>query len=128
MRVFRVIVLTLIAAIPFTAQDRPITIRAGLLLDGKGGSQRNASVVVQGSKIQSVSSNAANPTYDLSKLTVLPGMIDTHVHISWHFGADGRYEPRAKSPAEETLYTVENVYLDLMSGFTTVQSVGANSD
>src|SRR5690242_8702356 len=120
MRILRLITLICVVAIPFRAQERPITIKTGLLLDGKGGSQRNANIVVQGTKIQAVGANAAAATYDLSKFTVLPGMIDTHVHINWHFGADGRYEPRAKSPAEETLYTLENIYLDLMGGFTTV--------
>ncbi len=123
-----VVLLFLIAAAPFAAQDRPITIRVGKLLDGKGGVQRNVTIVVQGSKIKAISPNAPNPTYDLRALTVMPGMIDTHVHINWHFGKDGRYEPRAQSPAEETLYTIENLYLDLMAGFTTVQSVGAPTD
>jgi imidazolonepropionase-like amidohydrolase len=114
--------------VPFAAQDRQITIRAGTLLDGKGGVQRNVNIVVQGSKIQAITPNAPNPAYDLRTLTVMPGMIDTHVHINWHFGKDGRYEPSTESPAEETLYTIENLYLDLMAGFTTVQSVGAPSD
>jgi imidazolonepropionase-like amidohydrolase len=118
----------LFLAVPFAAQDRPITIHVGTLLDGKGGVQRNTNIVVQGSKILSITPDASNAAYDLRTLTVMPGMIDTHVHINWHFGKDGRYEPRAESPAEETLYTAENLYLDLMAGFTTVQSVGAQSD
>jgi imidazolonepropionase-like amidohydrolase len=115
-------------ALPFAAQERPVTIRAGALLDGKGGALQNATITVQGSKILRVGPGAANPTYDLRGLTLMPGMIDTHVQISWHFGKDGRYEPRAASPADETLYTMENLYQDLMAGFTTVQSVGAASD
>jgi imidazolonepropionase-like amidohydrolase len=116
----------------YVAQEKPVTIRTGTLLDGKGGVQRNTSIVVKGSKIVRVDShagpNVATPTYDLKMLTVLPGMIDSHVHISWHFGKDGRYEARAESPAEDSLYTVENLYLTLMAGFTTVQSVGAESE
>jgi imidazolonepropionase-like amidohydrolase len=135
-----VLLICLFTAAPFAAQDRPaerkrdsaqpqeITIRVGTLLDGKGGVQRNVNIVVQGSKIQAITPNSSNATYDLRSLTVMPGMIDTHVHINWHFGKDGRYEPRAQSPAEETLYTIENLYLDLMAGFTTVQSVGAPTD
>jgi imidazolonepropionase-like amidohydrolase len=122
------LLLCLIAAAPSAAQDRPVTIRVGTLLDGKGVVQRNVNIVVRGSKIETVTPGSANPTYDLRGLTVMPGMIDTHVHINWHFGKDGRYEPHALSPAEETLYTVENLYLDLMAGFTTVQSVGAPTD
>lgn len=122
-----VFLMCLILLATLDAQDR-VTIRAGTLLDGKGGVRKDVNIVVQGSKIQTISSNASNAAYDLRALTVMPGMIDTHVHISWHFGKDGRYEPRAQSPVEETLYTIENLYLDLMAGFTTVQSVGAASD
>ena len=120
----------LVSAASALAQERQVTIRVGTLLDGKGGVQRNTTIVVQGSKIVKVDSTVANPTYDLRNLTVLPGMIDTHVHINWHFGKDGRYEPtrRDSPPAEEALYTMENIYQDLMAGFTTVQSVGAGSD
>ncbi len=130
MRTIRLVALVaVILAIPSVAQERSITIRVGALLDGKGGMQKNATIVVQGSKILRIDSSAAsNPTYDLRTLTAMPGMIDTHVHINWHFGKDGRYEPRAASPAEETLYTMENLYQDLMAGLTTVQSVGALSD
>ena len=106
----------------------PVTIHVGTLLDGKGGVQRDTNIVVQGTKIVRIDPKAANPTYDLRTLTVLPGMIDTHVHISWHFGKDGRYEPRAESPEAERQYTIENLKMTLMAGFTTVQSVGAQSD
>jgi imidazolonepropionase-like amidohydrolase len=84
------------------AQNQPIVIKAGTLLDGKGGVQKNASIVVVGSKIEKLDPSA-KATYDLSKLTVLPGMIDTHVHIAWHFGPDGRYQPR------DTSQTVQSV-------------------
>src|SRR5262245_26664274 len=106
----------------------PVIIHVGTLLDGKGGVQRDTNIVVQGTKIARIDPKAANPTLDLRALTVLPGMIDTHVHISWHFGKDGRYEPRAESPEAERQYTIENLKSTLMAGFTTVQSVGAQSD
>jgi hypothetical protein len=41
-----------------------------------------------------VGNSSAAATYDLSACAVLPGLIDTHVHIAWHFGPDGRYRPR----------------------------------
>jgi imidazolonepropionase-like amidohydrolase len=59
---------------------------------------------------------------------VLPGLIDTHVHIAWHFGPDGRYQPRDDSQVTALGYTLENAYLTLMAGFTTVQSVGSPID
>ena len=108
--------------------QEPIVLKAGLLLDGKGGVQRNVTLVVSGGKIQKLDSGAKGKTYDLSKLTVLPGMIDTHVHIGWHFGPDGRYQPRDESQVTAMGYAMENAYVTLMGGFTTVQSVGSPID
>ncbi len=108
--------------------QEPIVLKAGLLLDGKGGVQRNVTIVVSGGKIQKLESGAKGKTYDLSKLTVLPGMIDTHVHIGWHFGPDGRYQPRDESQVTAMGYAMENAYVTLMGGFTTVQSVGSPID
>ena len=108
--------------------QEPIVLKAGMLLDGKGGVQRNATIVVSGGKIQKSDSTAKGQTYDLSKLTVLPGMIDTHVHIGWHFGPDGRYQPRDESQVTAMGYAMENAYVTLMGGFTTVQSVGSPID
>lgn len=131
MRSIRLLGITcLLAVIPFAAQERPVltTIRVGTLLDGKGGVQKNTNIVVQGSKILKIDPNATNPTYDLHTLTVLPGMIDTHVHINGHFGKDGRADNRGETQAQQAYYTAENAYVTLMAGFTTVQSVGAQAD
>src|SRR5215475_2557977 len=117
-----------LAAAPSAGQEPTTVIRAGMLLDGKGGSQRNAYIAVQGSKIVKIASQATTPTYDLRTLTILPGLIDTHVHISYHFGQDGRASNRGETPAQEAYFTAENAYATLMSGFTTVQSVGAAAD
>lgn len=38
-------------------------------------------------------------TYDFSKLTLLPEMIDSHVHLNYHFGPDGRYMVSKELPS-----------------------------
>jgi imidazolonepropionase-like amidohydrolase len=111
-----------------SAQDSRIVIKAGTVLDGRGRVIHNSSIVVQGSKIQTVESSSIPATYDLSRMTVLPGLIDTHVHITWHYGPDGRYMPRDTSEAQAMGYALENAYVTLMAGFTTVQSVGSPLD
>jgi imidazolonepropionase-like amidohydrolase len=121
-------VMSFLLVTPVAGQEPTIVIRAGMLLDGKGGAQRNVNVVVQGSKIVKIASQATTPTYDLRTLTILPGLIDTHVHISYHFGQDGRASNRGETPAQEAYYTAENAYATLMAGFTTVQSVGSAAD
>ena len=118
----------LASSAPALAQDA-IVVRAGTLLDGRGGTQRDVAVVVRGSTIDRINTTpAGTATYDLRGLTLLPGLIDTHVHIGWHFGTDGRFEPRGGTPAGEALYGAENAWTTLMAGITTVQSVGAASD
>jgi|SRR5215472_16098611 len=60
------------------AAQQPITIRAGTVLDGKGGVQRNAVITIEGMRIVKLGDSQPEIlTYDLSRLTVLPGLIDT---------------------------------------------------
>lgn len=121
------LIVTLICASRIVFAQESIVLKVGTLLDGKGGIQHNISVIVRGSKIEKIGS-ATGKAIDLQSLTVLPGMIDTHVHIGWHFGPDGRYQPRDASPASAMGYAMENAYVTLMGGFTTVQSVGSPID
>ncbi len=112
-----------------TAQIPSITIKAASAFDGKGRSIPNASIVVRDGKIVSVTSAAAgSATYDLRGMTILPGLIDTHVHLDTHFGADGRATSRGETPAQSILYEAENAYITLAAGFTTVQSIGSPLD
>ncbi len=117
------------SSIPLSSQTQTIRIHADSLLDGAGKSIRNATVVVQGSKITAIESgNAAGATYTLGAVTIVPGLIDVHAHVGWHFDKDGRYAARPGSPAQEVLYAAENAYTTLMAGFTTIQSPGQPND
>ena len=78
------------SALPALAQPaapaKRVAIRAGRLIDGKGGAPiSNALILVEGDRITSVTAGGAAPAgvdvIDLSKSTVLPGLIDTHTHI-----------------------------------------------
>jgi imidazolonepropionase-like amidohydrolase len=105
-----------------------VTIRAGTLLDGRGGMQQNVVLRVDGARITSVARANGPVTYDLSKYTVLPGFIDTHVHIGWHFGKDGRFDNTGETPEDRLKAAIENARVTVMNGFTTVQSVGEPRD
>ena len=61
---------------------------------------------------------------------MLPGYIDTHVHIGNHFDHDGRVHREENDPsvAHLTLHGAENAYRTLMNGITTMQSLGSPSD
>jgi imidazolonepropionase-like amidohydrolase len=108
--------------------QQPLILKAGTLIDGKGGVQRNAAIIINGSKITKIGTAEKDSMIDLHNYTILPGLIDTHVHIGWHFGPDGRYQPRETSETAAMGYAMENAYATLMGGFTTVQSVGSPID
>jgi imidazolonepropionase-like amidohydrolase len=104
-------------------------ISAGTALDGKGHSLHNVCITVDGSKIAEVGPCRKEPaTYDLRHLTVMPGWIDAHVHITWIFGKDGRNAGTDGTTQDDAYRAASNAWLTLMAGFTTVQSVGAPND
>jgi len=104
-----------------------VTIRAGRLIDGRGGSRQDVVVRIDGGKIARVGNASGPVTYDLSAYTLLPGFIDVHVHPLWHFGPDGRFQPGG-TPEERIRGGVDNMKATVMNGFTTVQSVGEAGD
>ena len=106
----------------------PITIRAARVLDGKGAQLTNAVVEIRGHTIAAVDQRSGPVTHDLGDVTLMPGMIDVHVHIGYHFGKDGRAQNQGETPSEMALYTAENAWVTLINGFTTVQSAGAPAD
>jgi imidazolonepropionase-like amidohydrolase len=111
------------------AQQADVRIRAARVLDGTGQVLPNGTIVVRGSSIIAIEPSTSKPIdVDLGEATLLPGLIDVHVHIGWHFGPGGRFEYRAAMPAQDVLYAAENAYLTLMAGVTTVQSPGQPGD
>lgn len=111
------------------AQSAPVVLKAPIALDGKGQIIRNTLIVVQGSKIVRLG-GAVPPgvaVYDLTGLTVMPGLIDTHSHIYHHFYHD-RYAGADEPAAHAMLSAVDNAVATLNAGFTTIQSPGAVED
>ncbi len=113
------------------AQTQPVVLRVGTAIDGRGGTFHNTSIVIEGSKIARIDAGAPNVTYDLTGLTVMPGGIDTHTHLDWHFDRDDRIHHLSReeeSDQQRMLYAVENAYMTLMGGITTVQNLGSRLD
>ena len=112
------------------APDGPITIRAGLLIDGTGQTLTNRRIFVSDGKIDRIDGLRGAVTYDLSEFTLMPGWIDTHVHLTSHFDPDGKIhsDQNDETPTQLMLYGVSNAYRTLLAGFTTVQSLGHPAD
>jgi imidazolonepropionase-like amidohydrolase len=110
------------------ARSKRIVIAASAVLDGKGRVLRDTRIVIEGSKIVAIDPKAGPVDYDLRGLTVLPGWIDAHVHITWSFGKNGKNSGFGGTTQEEAYRAASNAWVTLMAGFTTVQSVGSPAD
>jgi imidazolonepropionase-like amidohydrolase len=89
---------------------------------------RNTRIVVEGAKIVAIDPKAGPVDYDLRGLTVLPGWIDSHVHITWSFGKDGKNAGAGETTQDAAYRAAANAWATLLAGFTTVQSVGSPTD
>ena len=124
--------LTLLLAAPRVSAGQDIAITARHVFDGEK-LRTGATVVVSGRRITSVGalpSGFSGVRYDLGDATLMPGLIDVHSHVAWHFNAAGRFHTPddGETPAQGTLALAGNAYATLMSGITTVQSPGSPED
>jgi imidazolonepropionase-like amidohydrolase len=122
----------LFSAAAMVCAAQPLILRTATILDGKGGVLHNKDLVIEADRIAAIRDHNGRADYDLTALTVMPGWIDTHVHISWHFNRENRLTQGGggseERPEETALYTEGDAYKILTGGFTTVQSVGAEVD
>lgn len=124
----------LFLALPFVsvfADETPSYIRAGQLIDVLNGSTHaNQVIVIQNDKIVNVAAaaNVAIPdgatVFDLSDKTVMPGLLDMHVHLTSDHRFHG-YQGLGISVPRSALYGVLNARKTINAGFTTVRNVGA---
>jgi imidazolonepropionase-like amidohydrolase len=110
------------------AQRKRLVIAASMLLDGRGQVLRDTRIVVEGSHIVALDPKASPVDYDLRGFAVMPGWIDSHVHITWSFGENGRNAGADEKTQFAAYQAASNAWLTLMAGFTTVQSVGSPTD
>ena len=108
--------------------QQPMTIKAARVLDGLGGIITNGVVEVRGTKIIAVDQRSGPVTIDLGDSTLMPGLIDVHVHLNWYFGPNGRFNERDVTAAYSTDAILDNARKMLLAGFTTVQSLGGGED
>ena len=107
-------------------------VRTGHLLDVKTGAEPAAQTInVTGDRITAIAPTASTPKQagdteiDLTKYTVMPGLIDAHTHLTFANNFDP-YWTLSMTPAKEGIIGVENAKVTLEAGFTTVRNVGAD--
>jgi imidazolonepropionase-like amidohydrolase len=115
-----------------TPADTPVTIHAARMIDGRGQVLNDVLVTVRSGRIERVEqkAGAARATYELGQATLLPGLIDAHVHPGWYFTRTVSLNNRDRSdtPTQSALARAGNLYATLMAGVTTIQSVGGPED
>jgi imidazolonepropionase-like amidohydrolase len=109
-------------------------IHARSALDGRGGVIDNPYIIVRGTTIERIATSPlAMPgamTIDLGSATLLPGLIDAHVHPGWYVDRNGKRNSNRSgdTPAQAFEARAGNLKATLLAGFTTIQSVGGAED
>lgn len=114
---------------PTVVPDIPRVLRAARVLDGTGRVLTRQDIVLQGGRITTIKP-AIGPLpaggIDLGDRTVLPGLIDTHVHLGWYINSQDKMhtDGDGDAPGVSALAHAANAWATLRAGFTTVQSIG----
>jgi imidazolonepropionase-like amidohydrolase len=109
-------------------------IRAGTLIDPSGKAVANAVIVIDNDRIVSIGTAAPPPgveVIDLSRLTLIPGLIDLHTHMTYFWDPASGTRPlnQPRRPAGvTTVLAAENARRTLETGVTTVRDLGASAD
>jgi imidazolonepropionase-like amidohydrolase len=123
------LLLTVALATSLKAQDLTV-IRADRMLDVETGEiLANATVVVEGSRIVAVNPSSVPDgvrEIDLGDVTLLPGFMDMHTHLSGQLSAESFYAAVTESMADAAFTATKYARITAMAGFTTVRDFGGD--
>jgi len=120
--------LVMLAALLPMAHAQTIVLHAAHLLDIESGRLLSpGEVLVEGERITQAAATVAHPpgteTLDLGETTLMPGLIDVHVHLFLHPGAEDLQTVK-ESVAQRTILAVLAARDDLLAGFTAERDMG----
>ena len=122
-----VMMLAAVSALGQAPAAKTYVLRAARMLDVRAGRVVSpGEVVIAGDRIVSVGQGnepAGAEVIDLGDVTVMPGMIDAHVHLFLHPGAED-LQTVDESVPQRTLIAMHQAELDLMAGFTAERDMG----
>jgi imidazolonepropionase-like amidohydrolase len=127
--------LALAAPRPLLAQSAPappprVLVQAGSLIDGRSDTpRREVTIVVEGERIVEIvpgyrTAAAGETVVDLRQLTVVPGLIDMHVHLDGQLSPTSYIQRFTQNPADLALQAASYARTTLRAGFTTVRNLG----
>jgi len=126
----RALVISLLLLLTVTAFAQKTLIYCGQFIDVKKSEvQKEMTIVLQGNKIQDVvkgysPATAADKIIDLKSKTVMPGLIDMHVHIEHETKKGQAIDKFVLNPADIAFESSKYANITLMAGFTTVRDLG----
>jgi imidazolonepropionase-like amidohydrolase len=129
MKVFFVLLLSFLTSVLFAQKTY---IYCGQLIDVKKNEmQKEMTIIVQGNKIVDVlkgysAASSPDKTIDLKTLTVMPGLIDMHVHLEGETRKGDLIDEFVLNPADLAFQSVKYASNTLMAGFTTVRDLGGS--
>ena len=117
-------------AIPIVGAADSYLLNPKQILDVETGKLIQSKILVTDGKIVAISNSFKTSedlkVIDLPDITLLPGLMDAHVHLIGNTDLKG-YEGLSESSYLSTIYGVKNAKDTLMAGFTTVRNVGAGN-
>lgn len=126
--------LCLLVALPFSSSHARTIVRAGHLIDGVSKTVRdNVTIIIDKGRITDIvdgNSQKLTPwtteeqVIDLSNQTVMPGLMDMHVHLTSELSPQSRLEEFTLNPTDVAMHATAFAKRTLLAGFTTVRNVG----
>src|SRR2546423_902021 len=126
------LLITLSAYSAFAQQPKTIALKAARMFDGTSDSvTSNGVIIIEGNHIKQIGGAipANAQVIDLGDATLMPGLIDAHVHLTEESGDNwylDYFQTLMRQPAEQALLATTFARKTIEAGFTTVRNVGAS--